>query len=116
MPSLLEGTQMTIKITLLGLIGGTILGFLAGVTTTYVKVLVTYRTTAIAVVSVVVLYLLLQLASWLGDTALSGVPDGAWRTLQLIVALLVLYRYARYIPVALSFLAQLYILVIRGTP
>src|SRR3546814_19150337 len=116
MPSLLEGTKMTVKITLLGLIGGTILGFLAGVITTYVKVLVTWKTTAIAVVSIVALYILLRLASWLGDTVLSGVPDWAWLTLQIVVAVLLLVRFAAYIPVALSFLAQLYILVILGTP
>ncbi|AEC18575.1 amino acid ABC transporter, permease protein, His/Glu/Gln/Arg/opine family [Pusillimonas sp. T7-7] len=116
MPSLLEGTKMTVKITLLGLIGGTILGFLAGVITTYVKVLVTWKTTAIAVVSIVALYILLRLASWLGDTVLSGVPDWAWLTLQIVLAVLLLVRFAAYIPVALSFLAQVYILVIRGTP
>lgn len=116
MPSLLEGTKMTVKITLLGLIGGTILGFLAGVITTYVKVLVTWKTTAIAVVSLVALYILLRLASWLGATVLSGVPDWAWLTLQIVLAVLLLVRFAAYIPVALSFLAQVYILVIRGTP
>ena len=116
MPSLLEGTKMTIKITLLGLIGGTILGFLTGVTTTYIKVLVTWRTVAIALVSLVVLYVLRQLASWLGNTVLAGVPDWAWLALQAVVVLLLLLRFAAYIPVALSFLAQVYILVIRGTP
>ncbi|NGM88564.1 ABC transporter permease subunit [Parapusillimonas sp. SGNA-6] len=116
MPSLLEGTRMTIKITLLGLIGGTLLGFLAGVITTYVKVLVTWKTTAIAVLALVALYLLMQLASWLGGGVLAGVPDWAWLTLQGAIAVFLLVRYAAYIPVALSFLAQIYILVIRGTP
>ena len=116
MPSLLEGTKMTIKITLLGLIGGTILGFLTGVTTTSVKVLVTWKTVTIAVLTLIALYVLFQLASWLGGTVLSGVPDWAWLTLQVVVAAALLYRFAAYIPVALSFLAQLYILVIRGTP
>src|SRR5690606_3478308 len=116
MPSLLEGAKMTIKITLLGLIGGTILGFLAGVTTTYVKVLVTWKTTAIAAASIVGLFVLLQLASWLGDSVLAGVPDWAWRTRQLAVAAQLLIGYARYIRVALSFLAQVCVLVIGGTP
>ncbi|MCC2597421.1 ABC transporter permease subunit [Pusillimonas sp. MFBS29] len=116
MPSLLEGAKMTIKITLLGLIGGTLLGFLTGVITTYVKVLVTWKTAAIAVASLIALYILLQLASWLGGTVLSGVPDWAWLAIQIVVAVLLLLRFAAYIPVALSFLAQLYILVIRGTP
>jgi glutamine transport system permease protein len=43
MPSLMEGTKLTIQITLLGLIGGTIIGFLTGVITTYVRVQVTGR-------------------------------------------------------------------------
>src|SRR5690606_15477741 len=109
MPSLLEGAKMTIKITLLGLIGGTILGFLTGVITTYIKVLVTWRTSAIAVAAVAALSVLLQLASWLGGTALAGVPDWVWLALQLIVAVALLLRFAAYIPVALSFLAQVYI-------
>ncbi|HWL27674.1 MAG TPA: ABC transporter permease subunit [Burkholderiaceae bacterium] len=116
MPSLLEGTRMTIKITLLGLIGGTLIGFLTGVITTYVKVLVTWKTTAIAWLTLVALTVLLRLASWLGSGLLSGVPDWAWLALQLVIAAGLLYRYAAYIPVALSFLAQIYILVIRGTP
>jgi glutamine transport system permease protein len=116
MPSLLEGTKMTIQITLLGLIGGTLIGFLTGVITTYVKVLVTWRTTAIAIATVIVLYLLLRLASWFGAQFLSGVPGWAWLVLQLVIVAALLLRFAAYIPVALSFLAQLYILLIRGTP
>lgn len=107
---------MTIQITLLGLIGGTIIGFLSGVVTTYIKVLVTWKTTAIAVATVVVVYFLLRLASWMGATYLAGVPDWAWLTLQVVIVLGLLWRFAAYIPVALSFLAQLYILLIRGTP
>ncbi|WP_353146395.1 ABC transporter permease subunit [Pollutimonas bauzanensis] len=107
---------MTIQITLLGLIGGTIIGFMSGVVTTYVKVLVTWKTSAIAVVSVVAISVLIKLASWIGVNYLSGVPDWAWFALQAAIVLAVLWRFAAYIPVALSFLAQLYILVIRGTP
>ncbi len=116
LPSLLEGAIMTIQITLLGLIGGTIIGFMSGVVTTYVKVLVTWKTSAIAVVSVVAISVLIKLASWIGVNYLSGVPDWAWFALQAAIVLAVLWRFAAYIPVALSFLAQLYILVIRGTP
>ncbi|WP_412034103.1 ABC transporter permease subunit [Pollutimonas sp. M17] len=116
MPSLLEGTQMTIQITLLGLIGGTLIGFLTGVVTTYVKVLVTWRSTAIAIATVAALYLLLRLASWFGTQFLSGVPDWAWLALKIAIVAGLLLRFAAYIPIALSFLAQLYILLIRGTP
>ncbi|WP_420375548.1 ABC transporter permease subunit [Pollutimonas sp. H1-120] len=116
MPSLLEGTKMTIQITLLGLIGGTLIGFLTGVVTTYVKVLVTWKSTAIAIATVIVLYLLMRLASWFGTQFLSGVPDWAWLALQAAIAVGLLLRFSAYIPVALSFLAQVYILLIRGTP
>ncbi|MGO3890413.1 MAG: glutamine ABC transporter permease GlnP [Paenalcaligenes sp.] len=37
LPSLWEGTKMTLYITVLGLVGGSVLGFLTGVITTYVK-------------------------------------------------------------------------------
>lgn len=116
LPSLLEGAIMTIQITLLGLVGGTIIGFMSGVVTTYVKVLVTWKTSAIAIVSVVAISLLIKLASWIGVNYLSGVPDWVWLALQAAIVLAILWRFAAYIPVALSFLAQLYILVIRGTP
>lgn len=107
---------MTIQITLSGLIGGTIIGFLSGVTTTYVKVPVTWKTSAIAVATVVAIYVLLTLASWIGTHFLAGVPDWVWLVLQVIVVLGLLWRFSAYIPMALSFLAQLYILLIRGTP
>ncbi len=116
LPSLLEGTKMTIYITALGLIGGTILGFLSGVVTTYVKVLVTWKSIAIAMATIVAVYLLIKLASWIGVTFLAGVPDWAWLLLQAAVVLALLWRFAAYIPIALSFLAQVYILLIRGTP
>src|SRR3546814_2281393 len=85
MPSLLEGAKMTIQITLLGLIGGTLIGFLTGVVTTYVKVVVTWKTTAIAIISLIALYLLIRLASWFGTQFLAGVPDWAWLALQLAI-------------------------------
>jgi glutamine transport system permease protein len=116
MPSLLEGVKMTVQITLLGLLGGTVLGFLAGVVTTYVKVRVTWKTTTIALATLVVLYIAASLASWFGSRYLDSVPGSAWLTLKLLIALAVLWRFAACIPVALSFLAQVYILVIRGTP
>ncbi len=112
----MEGAKMTIRITLLGLIGGTLLGFLTGVITTYVKVLVTWKTTAIAVATLAALYILLRLASWFGDSFLPGVPDWAWTVLKLAIVLALALRFASRVPVALSFLAQVYILVIRGTP
>ncbi len=118
MPSLLEGAKMTVQITLLGLIGGVIIGFLAGIVTTYVKVSVTWKMAAIAVAVVVLSWLLSRLILWVGVsfTYFARVPGEAWLVLQLAIALGVLWRFASSIPVALSFLAQLYILVIRGTP
>src|SRR5690606_11371407 len=116
LPSLMEGTEMTVKITFLGLLGGTILGFLTGVTTTYVRVPVTWRSAALAVLVLMALYFLSVLASWLGSTLLAGVPDTVWTVLKWAIALGVLVVLRRYIPLALSFLCQVYILVIRGTP
>src|SRR5690606_4040049 len=116
MPSLMEGAKLTIQITLLGLIGGTIIGFLTAVVTTYVRVQVTLKTVLAAVATIVVLYVLARLASWVGSTVLSGVPDWAWTALQAAIAIALLVRFAAYIPIALSFLSQVYILVIRGTP
>ncbi len=116
LPSLLEGTKMTIQITLLGLLGGTVIGFLSGVVTTYVKVLVTWKTSIIFIACVVALYFLAQLIAWVGTAYLQSVPGWAWWLVEAIVAAAVLFRFFRYVPVALSFLAQVYILVIRGTP
>jgi len=116
LPFLLEGTKMTIRITLLGLIGGTAIGFLTGVVTTYVKVPVTWKTTLIAVLALILLYALARAASFVAGHYLQAVPEWGWRLLQAAVAVLVLARFFSYVPMALSFLAQLYILVIRGTP
>ncbi len=116
LPSLMEGAKMTVYITLLGLIGGTIIGFLTGVITTYVRVPVTAKTALLAVVVVVALSVLAQLASWVGTHYLAGVPEWVWRAAQLLIVLAVAWRFAAYVPMALSFLAQLYILLIRGTP
>lgn len=116
MPSLLEGVKMTVQITLLGLIGGTLIGFLTGVITTYIKVLVTWRTAALAIGSVVALYIVASLASWFASRYLGGVSEWAWLALKILIVVGLLWRFAAYIPVALSFLAQVYILVIRGTP
>jgi glutamine transport system permease protein len=116
MPSLLEGTKMTVYITLLGLVGGTIIGFLTGVTTTYIRVLVTWRSAAIAVVVLVALYLLVWLASWVAETFLSHVPDTLWTLGKAALVLALVIGLRRYLPIALSFLCQVYILVIRGTP
>jgi len=115
-PSLMEGARMTIKITLLGLIGGTLIGFLSGVVTTYVRVAVSWRSVLIAIAAVAAIVLLLQLTSWFADTYLSFVPGYAWTALKIAILLAVVWRYPAYLPRALSFLAQLYILVIRGTP
>lgn len=116
LPSLLEGTKMTVYITLLGLVGGTFIGFLTGVVTTYVRVPVTVKTATLALISVLIFYFLAQAASWVGTNYLDSVPGWVWRIMQLLLVLLAAWRFTAYIPMALSFLAQVYILVIRGTP
>lgn len=116
MPDLLDGTLMTIKITLLGLLGGTVIGFLSGVVTTYVKVPVSWRSALAAVVGLVVLYGASQVAYWLGATVFAAVPDSAWWVIKAVILVALLWRFYAWIPVVLSFTAQVYILVIRGTP
>lgn len=107
---------MTVQITLLGLIGGTVIGFLSGVVTTYVKVPISTRSVVIAVLTLVALYLLLHLSSWFADTFMAGVPPLDWTLLKLLIVLAVVWRFAAQLPLVLSFLAQVYILIIRGTP
>lgn len=116
MPALMDGTLMTIRITLLGLLGGTVIGFLSGVVTTYVKIPVSWRSALAAVVVLLVLYGASQLAYWLGATVFAAVPDSVWWTIKAVVLAALLWRFYAWIPLALSFIAQVYILVIRGTP
>lgn len=116
LPSLLEGTKMTIQITVLGLIGGTLIGFLSGVVTTYVKVPISVRSVLLAIAAVVALYVVLHASSWLADTFMPDVPGIVWTALKLAIAAFVVWRFPASIPKALSFLAQVYILIIRGTP
>src|SRR5690606_27472287 len=99
-----------------GLIGGTVIGFLSGVVTTYVKVPITTRSVLAAIAVLVVVWLAMQLGGWLATTWFSGVPPIVWTVLQLLLVAVVIWRFARHLPKALSFLAQVYILIIRGTP
>jgi len=116
LPSLLEGAKMTIQITLLGLIGGSVIGFLSGVVTTYVKVPISTRSVITAVAVLVALYLVSRLGAWVADTFMAGVSPMVWNGLKLLILMAVVWRFAAYLPRALSFLAQVYILIIRGTP
>uniref|UniRef100_UPI00333E8C93 ABC transporter permease subunit n=1 Tax=Castellaniella defragrans TaxID=75697 RepID=UPI00333E8C93 len=116
MPDLLDGTLMTIQITLLGLIGGTVIGALAGVVTTYVRVPLSWRAVLLSVIGVVAVYWVLRLAFWLGGDMLGAVPDWAWWAVRLAILILLVWRFYIWIPLALSMIAQVYILVIRGTP
>ncbi|MCV4698378.1 hypothetical protein OFB92_35240, partial [Escherichia coli] len=74
LPSLLEGTKMTLLITLSGLVGGAVLGFLTGVITTYVRVPVTWRRAAWFILGLFVLGFVLKGLSWLTGNWLSFVP------------------------------------------
>lgn len=116
LPSLLEGAKMTIQITLLGLLGGTVIGFLSGVVTTYVRVPISTRSVVIAIVAIIALYGLLRLSAWMADRYLNDVPGAVWTAVQVLVVALLAWRFPASLPKALSFIAQLYILVIRGTP
>lgn len=116
LPSLMEGARMTVRITLLGLVGGTLIGFLAGVVTTYVRVPVTWKTVTTAFVALIALVGLAHGASWVVQNHLPDIPTWVWVVLQSLILFAVVLNYPEIVPVALSFLAQIYILVIRGTP
>lgn len=107
---------MTLLITLSGLVGGAILGFLTGVITTYVRVPVTWRRAAWFVLGLLVLGFLLKGLSWLMDNGLSFVPAWVWTSLQVVLAVSLLGFFRRYLLLTLSILCQLYVLIIRGTP
>ncbi|WP_345795986.1 ABC transporter permease subunit [Castellaniella sp. MT123] len=112
----MAGAWMTIQITVLGLVGGTIIGGLAGVVVTYVPIPVTRRNLAWTVLALVVVYALLRLSSWLSSGPLAGVaPEISW-AVRLAVLAVVLWRCLAWIPVVLSIIAQIYILLMRGTP
>ncbi|MFC3865807.1 ABC transporter permease subunit [Alcaligenes aquatilis] len=116
LPSLLEGTKMTLLITLSGLVGGAVLGFLTGVITTYVRVPVTWRRAAWFILGLFVLGFVLKGLSWLTGNWLSFVPAWIWSSLQALMALFLLVFFRRYLLLVLSFLCQVYVLLIRGTP
>ncbi|HMN22137.1 MAG TPA: ABC transporter permease subunit [Ottowia sp.] len=115
-PDLMAGAWMTLKITALGLLGGTLIGALTGVVTTYVPVGVGRRGVATSAGVLVALVLLLRGVSWLADGPLAGLPAAAWWVFWLVLLGLLLWRYTAWLPRALSVLSQVFILVIRGTP
>lgn len=116
LPSLMQGAHMTVRITLLGLLGGTLIGLLAGVVTTYVHVSVTWKTVATAFVGLIAIAGLAHAASWTVDNYLADIPTWVWVVLQSLILFAIVLNFPIIVPVVLSFLAQIYILVIRGTP
>nr|WP_321330596.1 ABC transporter permease subunit [Alcaligenes faecalis] len=107
---------MTLLITLSGLVGGAVLGFLTGVITTYIRVPVTWRRAALFVLGLLVLGFVLKGLSWLMSNWLSYIPAWIWNSVQALIALSLLGFFRRYLLLVLSFLCQLYVLLIRGTP
>lgn len=113
-PDLMMGAWVTIQITLIGLVGGTIIGALSGVVVTYVPVPVTKKNIIISVIVLVLLYVLLQILSWV--SIVFGIPDWVWWVLRVVIFIALVWRFYAYLPIALSIIAQIYILVMRGTP
>lgn len=107
---------MTIYITFLGLLGGAILGFLTGVITTYVRVPVTWRNSAVALLVIVLIAGILRWTNFGFMMNAEGDIAFGWKAIGAVLLVVFLTFFRRYIGAALSFLAQLYILVIRGTP
>ncbi|WP_322996639.1 ABC transporter permease subunit [Castellaniella sp.] len=115
-PDLMAGAWMTVQITLIGLVGGTIIGGLAGVVVTYVPVPITRRNLGWGAVGLVLLYALMWVFSWLETGPLAGLSSAVWWGLRLLVLVLIVWRGMAWAPVVLSLIAQIYILVVRGTP
>ncbi len=113
-PALMIGAWMTIKITSLGLIGGTIIGALSGVIVTYVPVPMNKRNVVFVVLAFVVLYLISLLFSWLSSIYVA--PTWLWLALKLLVLAVLIWRFSSFVPLVLSIIAQVYILLMRGTP
>lgn len=112
----MAGAWMTVQITVIGLVGGTIIGGLSGVIVTYVPVPVTRRSLLWSVIGLVLLVALLKFFSWLGAGPLAGVPDAVWWAVRLLVLAVIIWRGLAWVPLVLSLLSQIYILVMRGTP
>ena len=95
---------MTLLITLSGLVGGAVLGFLTGVITTYIRVPVTWRRAALFVLGLLVLGFVLKGLSWLMSNWLSFIPAWIWNSVQALIALSLLGFFRRYLLLVLSFL------------
>lgn len=115
-PDLMAGAWMTIQITVLGLVGGTLIGGLAGIVVTYVSIPVTRRNLGWMVLVLIAAYILLRLSFWLGDGPLAGMGPWVPWAVRLVVLAFIVWRCLPWIPVALSVFAQVYILLMRGTP
>ena len=111
-PDLMAGSWMTLKITAMGLLGGSVIGGLFGIVVTYVHVPVNRRNAAWVVAFVAVLGLGLHFAGG----ALAAVPGSVLAAVLLAAAALLLWRFPQWIGRSVSIFAQIFILLIRGTP
>lgn len=111
-PDLMAGSWMTLKITALGLLGGSVIGGLFGIVVTYVHVPINRRNAFWTVAVVLGLGLLAHFAGG----ALGRLPGGLTAGVLLAGIALLLWRYPQWIMRSVSIFAQLFILLIRGTP
>ncbi|WP_255568684.1 ABC transporter permease subunit [Comamonas sp. NLF-1-9] len=111
-PDLMAGAWMTLKITALGLLGGCVIGALSGIVVTYIQVPINRRN---ALYGAAVLVLIGLVAHFAGGP-LARVPGGVLAALVLAALALLLWRRPEWLGRGASVLAQLFILVIRGTP
>ena len=111
-PDLMAGSWMTLKITAMGLFGGSVIGGLFGIVVTYVHVPVNRRNAAWAAAFVLALGLVLHFAGG----ALAAVPGGVLAVVLLAAAALLLWRFPQWMGRGVSIFAQVFILLIRGTP
>lgn len=111
-PDLMAGSWMTLKITAMGLLGGCVIGGLCGIIVTYIHVPIHRRNALWSIVVLVALGLITHFAGG----ALALVPGAALAALVLAVVALLLWRRPEWLGRGASILAQLFILLIRGTP
>lgn len=111
-PDLMAGSWMTLKITALGLLGGSLIGGLFGIVVTYVHVPINRHNALRAAVVVLALGLVAHFAGG----ALAPVPGWVLAIVLLGVVAALLWRYPQWIARSVSIFAQVFILLIRGTP
>ncbi len=111
-PDLMAGSWMTLKITAMGLLGGVLIGGLCGIVVTYIEVPVNRRNGAWFALALIALVAFLNF----GTPLLGAVPGWVAALALAAAAVALLWRHPQWIARCLSMAAQVFILLVRGTP